>query len=183
MKKLLFFIAILPNAKIQEEVTKFKKYLAENYDASHALTSPPHITLFPPFKWEAERKGKLRDLLDAFAAEEERFTVELKDFDCFAPRVIFVDVKHNELLQRLQHLLEARLESELDLQNDRPYEGFHPHMTIAHKDLKRHHFSDAWAEFSKRSYERSFEVEDITLLKHNGSHWEVYETFPLHVEA
>lgn len=181
MKKSLFFIAILPDVQIQEEVTKFKTYLAENFSVSHALRSPPHITLFPPFKWMPERTPELTEVLDAFAADEERFPVELKNFDCFAPRVIFVDVKHNEMLQRLQHLLEARLEQTLSLKNDRPYDGFHPHMTIAHKDLQRHTFADAWAKFSRRSYERAFEVEDITLLKHNGSRWEVYETFPLSV--
>lgn len=179
MKEVLFFIAIVPDAQIQQEVTEFKNYLAEHFGASHALKSPPHITLFPPFKWPQDRVEALLEILHDFATGETRFEIILKNFNAFAPRVIYVDVMRNELLQNLQQKLENQLEKKFELKNDRGHHGFNPHMTIAHKDLKRWLFAAAWQYFSLQHYARIFEVENITLLRHNGSHWDIYKQFSL----
>ncbi len=178
MKEILFFVAVVPNAQIQQEVTTFKEYLAKNFGASHALKSPPHITLFAPFKWASGRVDTLRSALTDFAKNAKHFRIALKNFNVFAPRVLYIDVAPNEELAHLARQLEKYLEEHLYLKSDRRH-SFHPHMTIAHKDLKRWLFPQAWAHFSQQSYERSFPVEKITLLKHNGVQWEVFEEFPL----
>ncbi|MDX1942168.1 MAG: 2'-5' RNA ligase family protein [Saprospiraceae bacterium] len=133
MRDLLLFIAVLPDVIIQREITQFKEYLSEHFGASHALKSPPHITLFPPFKWQEARIDELKTALDEFAAAAEAFELSLKNFNAFRPRVIYVDVEHNEALIKLQNKLEAFLESELQLKNERDQHGFNPHITIAHK--------------------------------------------------
>ena len=179
MKDALFFIAIVPDAQIQQEVTEFKQYLAEHFGASHALKSPPHITLFPPFKWPQDRVEALLAMLRDFAAPEARFEIMLKNFNAFAPSVIYVDVMPNELLQNFQQRLENQLEKEFDLKNDRGHHGFNPHMTIAHKDLKHGLFAEAWQYFSLQHYARTFEVENIALLQHNGRRWDIYKQFSL----
>ena len=45
-----FFIAILPPETIQREITDFKEEIARDFKSSHALKSPPHITLLMPFR-------------------------------------------------------------------------------------------------------------------------------------
>jgi len=179
MKDLLFFIAILPNEDIQQEVTGFKEYMQEYFDASHALKSPPHITLFPPFKWNANRVNDLTQTLAYFAADYNSFTLQLNNFNSFPPRVLFVDVEKSEQLQGLQQNLQKYLLTKLHLVNDRDHPNFNPHMTIAHKDLKRALYPKAWAHFSKQTYRRAFHVSTITLLEHKGGRWEVYEEFGL----
>ncbi|MBK7871404.1 MAG: 2'-5' RNA ligase family protein [Saprospiraceae bacterium] len=179
MQELLFFIAVLPDAIIQQEVTRFKEYLSEHFGASHALKSPPHITLFPPFRWQENKLNELISILDKFAAAEKTFSLSLKNFNAFAPRVIYVDVERNESLQELQNKLETFLESELNLKNERGHHGFNPHMTIAHKDLKRELFPKAWQYFSQQEYARTCKIENITLLKYNKNRWDIFEAFPL----
>lgn len=179
MKEQLFFIAVLPDETIQQEVTDFKNYLAAHFGASHALKSPPHITLFPPFKWQSNRVDALAQALDDFAVEQDSFSLTLKNFSSFPPRVLFVDVAPSEYLRSLQQDLARYLEKELHLKNDRESHGFNAHMTIAHKDLKRELYSKAWVYFSKQTYERTFLVSAITLLEHKGGRWEVYEDFEL----
>lgn len=179
MKDLLFFIAILPDEAIQKEVTGFKKYMQEHYNASHALKSPPHITLFPPFKWQPGRVNVLIQALDDFANDTNRFDLILKNFNSFPPRVLFVDVEKSEQLRTLQHDLEVCLKNKLYLQNDRNHGDFNPHMTIAHKDLDRTSYAKAWAYFSKQTYQRTFHVDAITLLEHKMGKWEPYENFAL----
>ncbi len=177
MSARLFFIAVLPDEQIQREVTGFKHYLTEQFGASHALKSPPHLTLFPPFKWQSNRVQELVQTLDDFAAEQTPFTLQLKNFSSFPPRVLFVDVARSEALRALQQDLEQYLAKQLQLVNEREQHGFNAHMTIAHKDLKRELYPKAWAYFAKQTYERTFLVETITLLEHQQGKWEAFEAF------
>ena len=174
----LFFIAVLPDFKIQDEVTTFKKYAAAYFQSQHALKSPPHITLIPPFRWELSRWNQLQESLSDFVKEQQTFHLKLKNFDCFAPRVIFVDVEEQPILNQLQKQLHMYLKEHLGLiNNNRP--GFHPHMTIAFKDLKKSVFPMAWAYFSAQVYERTFEVQQLHLLQHNSKRWTIKQEFGL----
>jgi hypothetical protein len=41
-------------------------------------------------------------------------------------------------------------------------------------------FRKAWEEeFKEKEFEARFEVQQITLLKHNGKHWERFRDFSL----
>ncbi|MCB9264527.1 MAG: 2'-5' RNA ligase family protein [Lewinellaceae bacterium] len=176
MKALLFFIAILPDEKIQREVTQFKEYAALHFRSSRSLRSPAHITLIPPFQWQAERVGELAPALSPFAEEERSFRLKLNHFSSFAPRVIFVDVERKSELQELQSRLEAYMTAKLGL-NLKSHHSFNPHMTVAFKDLHRKVFPEAWAYFSGLNYEREFLADALTLLRHNGKRWEVFRKF------
>lgn len=171
-RDLLLFLAIVPEEDIQAEVTAFKEYAREHFESGHALKSPPHITLIPPFRWPPGRLPALKKALEAFAAGYSSFELALDGFDCFRPRVIFVDVRENEDLRRLQADLERELKNGLELTSPRNH-GFHPHMTIAFKDLRRSVFPRAWAHFSQRDYQRAFEAGGFHLLRHNGRRWEL----------
>jgi 2'-5' RNA ligase len=176
MKQPLWFIALIPPDGICEEVTAFKKLAAKRYHSKRALNSPPHITLQPPFSWPEERIGEIKDLLAEFSKTVQPFRQELRNFDCFKPRVIFVDIVLHEALQDLAARLKATLTPLLgeDQVDTRPY---HPHMTVAFKDLKPYWFYRAWAFFSEQAYHRSFEVKALHLLRHNGQVWEVVGSF------
>lgn len=176
MKNTVFFIAILPNLEIQREVTEFKNYAAQHFNSAHALKSPPHITLISPFRWDFDRLKSLKDSLQQFAKAQSPFFLSLQNFDCFDQRVIFVDVEDSKELENLQKALSLDLEKNiaLNIADNRP---FHPHMTVAFKDLKKEVFPKAWAYFSKIEYFRFFEVNSLVLLRHNGGAWEVLERY------
>jgi 2'-5' RNA ligase len=178
MRDPLFFIALLPTEHIQQEVTSFKNICAERFKASHALTSPPHITLIPPFPWPATKLNKLGNTLDNFAAVQKSFEVQLKDFNCFKPRVLFVDVLPNPLLLNLQKALIEHLEESVGLKDERN-NRFHAHMTIAHRDLRHWVFSEAWEYFSQQRYTRIFIAQQLSLMEHSRGHWQVYESYDL----
>ena len=86
----LFFIAILPDTEIQAEITAFKQTCADKFNARHAFKSPPHITLQMPFRWPLENVNTLENELADFAEHQIPFSIELKNFNCFAPRVLYV---------------------------------------------------------------------------------------------
>lgn len=169
----LYFIALLPPRDIAEEVTRVKGEMAERYGASHALRSPPHITLQMPFRWTEGRL--LAEELKEFAARQETFSVTLNGYGCFPPKVIYVDVEENPLLIRMQKALQDFLEAKLNFRENQLTIRFHPHITIAHRDLKKSVFQAAWAEFSTREFRWIFTADNIALLRHNGHSWEVLE--------
>lgn len=172
----LFFIGILPDEPIQKEVTAFKQDCARLFQASHALKSPPHLTLIPPFPWPLQQLKKLENALEEFAQQQRPFELQLHGFNCFQPRVIFVDIVENQQLNILQSKLFHYLEKTLDL-NDERAQRFHPHMTIAHRDLQQVQFPKAWAHFSTMEYERSFQVDGLVLLEHVERKWVPREVF------
>ena len=46
-------------------------------------------------------------------------------------------------------------------------------------DLKRNFFMKAWSHFARSNYERAFQTENLTLLKHEDGVWNIVEEYPL----
>lgn len=178
MKTSLYYLAILPNSKISTEITAFKQYATVHFNTNRALRSPPHITLIPPFRWPEGQIYAIANTLKSFAKQKHIFELPLKDFEAFLPRVIFIQPeKHPQLIQ-----LQSDLKISLEEQNNLIYQdifGFHPHITVAFKDLKEDIFPIAWKYFKQLSYFRTFTVDNITLLKHNGKVWEIFQAYSL----
>ncbi len=172
----LFLIAILPDLEIQQEVTAFKQECAQLFQASHSLNAPPHITLIPPFRWPLEQLESLKDVLLDFSYDQLFFNISLDGFNSFPPRVVFVGVKENEDLTELQSGLVGHLFQKLNLKSKRGH-GYHPHMTIAHRDLQESVFPMAWEHFSAKNYKRLFRAEGVSLMGHRGGKWEILEQF------
>jgi len=179
-KDLLLFIAVLPGDEIREEVTNFKKYALERFQSGRALKSPPHITLIPPFRWSPGRIEELKMALKYYAKSCSSFSLTLHGFNCFEPRVIFVDIEKDEELERLQSTLQDLLHSAFSIQNDCAY-GFNPHMTVAFKDLRKSVFPLAWKYFSNLDYMRVFKVKQLYLLQHDGRQWQIVDDFKFEV--
>lgn len=177
-RKKLYFIAVVPPQEIRSKVNEIKEYFAERYNSQRALNSPPHITLQMPFKWREDKESRLVKKLSSFAETVKDFSLELSGFGFFVPRVVFIQVTENQNLDLLQQLLSKFVRSELKIINDRGERPFHPHLTVAFRDLRKRMFYEAKAEFSNKEFNDSFPVDDIKLLKHNGKRWEIFANLP-----
>ena len=172
MSESLYFIAIVPPAEIQEEIMRFKQQMADKFGSKHALNSPPHITLHMPFKWKDKKLDKLVNLMNQLNAELEPFSIQLKDFDFFEPRVVFVDVVPNKKLEKLQKNVVDLCRKVLKLDNGNyKDQGFHPHITIGFRDLKKRMFYEAKTTLEAANYGARFSASKIDLLKHDGKKW------------
>jgi len=179
-KEALYFIAIVPADPVQAEVMRFKEEIYKQYGSKGALRSPAHITLHMPFKWKHKKFDSLITCLETFAKRQQVLTQELNGFSAFDHRVIYVDVEENAELRAMQKDLMTTVKKELNLFNaDYKQRGFHPHMTIAFRDLKKATFLQAWPNYEHREYKAAFEVDSIALLKHNGKQWEVFKNFSM----
>lgn len=171
-----YFIAIVPPEPLLSQIQELKTSIFETYDTKGALRSPGHITLHMPFIWEEEKEEKLISTLQNFSFEKE-FQITLSDFSCFEPRVIFINVQENEFLFQLQQQLVKYCKQNLQLFNQSDdMRGFHPHVTIAFRDLKKPLFYKMWEVYKNKTFEASFNCKNICLLKHLDDRWEVYKT-------
>ena len=131
---------------------------------------------------QAEKEDNLISSLQNFSFEKE-FQIILSNFSCFEPRVIFIEVKQNNQLQELQHKLVHYVKKKLQLFNQSDdMRGFHPHVTIAFKDLKKPLFYKVWDDYKSKTLDATFNCESICLLKHLNDRWEIYKTFPFVVK-
>lgn len=175
-----YFIACVPPPPIFDHVTGFKEYFKSRYQSKASLNSPPHITLHMPFEWRAKSADKLISSLDTFFKNETPVQIHLKNFGSFPPRVIFVNVGHAPGLSAMQKRLTQHCKRDLNLFNaDYQDRSFHPHMTIAFRDLKKAAFELAWKEFQSKNFDGDFYTRQISLLKHSGSKWEIFKEFDL----
>ena len=174
-----YFIAIVPPSQVYDEATTWKEFFSNEFNSKGALNSPPHITLHMPFEWKASKDGLLVSALKKFASKTSPFEIKLSNFGCFEPRVIFLQVEENSLLKEMQAALFRFCKMELNLFNaNRHDQPFHPHLTVAFRDLKKAEFYRAWETVKGELYSRSFQVEDFTLLRQHGKRWEVFEKCP-----
>jgi 2'-5' RNA ligase len=174
----LYFIAIVAPDEVNQQVLEWKNYMLSQFKCKNALKSPAHITLIPPFNLQPALEKPLTIALEEFARQQSTFPVYLKNFAAFAPRVIYVQVEPGLPLLQLKKELEVFL-----LQTNRfpikiEERPFHPHVTIASRDLKKEDFMAACQYFHGRLYEAVFEAGTISLLGHNGNRWTIVADCP-----
>lgn len=172
----LFFIAIIPPPPLREMLMDYKKYFKDKYQSKASLNSPPHITLHMPFKYPEEKLLSKLSKLENMAANIQPFNIELDGFSAFLPRVIYTDVVPNQALNQLQLEVVEACKAYLKIDNaNYRNQSFHPHITLAFRDLKKPAFFDAWKEFETKELHAAFQVEGFWVLKHNGKVWEGFK--------
>jgi len=172
----MYFVAIVAPGDIDQQVLKWKNYFKEHFKCTAALKSPAHITLIPPFWMNDEAEINLINSIIEFCAAKNKFEIMLKDFSAFKPKVIFIDVVKNEMLNELHTSFNDFILKQNKFpvkKDDRP---FHPHVTLATRDLYKKAFREAWEIFSEKKYEVKWLVNGISLLRHNKKNWDVIFT-------
>ncbi len=174
-----YFIAIVPPDPLLSQIQDLKKNIFELYGTKGALRSPGHITLHMPFSWEEEKEEKLISSLQNFSFDKE-LQLTLSGFSCFEPRVVFINVQKNDILFEMQQQLVKYAKQNLQLFNQSDdMRGFHPHVTVAFRDLKKPTFYKMWEEYKNKAFDAAFVCNNICLLKHVEDKWEVYKTFTI----
>lgn len=176
----LYFIAIVPPPPVYEEAMRQKEYFKLKYNSKASLNSPPHITLHMPFKKKEKNEGLWIEALHEFFDSRNPFPLSLVNYSSFPPRVIFITVGPNAALANLQYELTRFCRVSLNLFNSNYRDlPFHPHLTLAFRDLKKSNFDSAWMEFKEKRFVAEFVVDKVFLLKHSGKSWLIHHQFNL----
>lgn len=173
----LYFVAIVLPEPLSSEVRKLQEYTANHFNSRHALKSPPHLTLVAPFAVydAANTPGAI---LAKACSLWKPLNVTLEGFGNFGRRVIFVRVLESpEMAAMARGLSEQLRAAGFDVRVEtRP---FHPHVTLAFRDLSPGMFQRAFDYFNALPFSAEFQARHIALLKHEQGRWHVTDTYPL----
>ena len=175
MNKMYFIAHVLP-PELDKKILVFKQKMHERFLCTTGLKSPAHITLIPPFWMNEEMEDPLKTDLDVLASSQQPFNISTAVFNRFQRRTIFIEPEITPGLKALQISLAVffGLHKEYPAKpDDRP---FHPHITIATRDLQQKDFAAAWALFENKKFEAVWKANAISLLSHNKKNWDVIHT-------
>jgi 2'-5' RNA ligase len=111
--------------------------------------------------------------------ETKEFEIKLNGFGAFDnPKnpVIFVRPEASGNLNKLQRNLIAKLSDLLPKEIAHTDTDFHPHITVAYRDLTSENFEKAWPEYELKPFSASFKVTTFHLLEHDGTKWNIVAT-------
>jgi 2'-5' RNA ligase len=174
-----YFIAILPPIDLMNEVERIKVDFEENYQSKGAKNAPAHITLHMPFLWKEEKEQLLISGLSTLQKNNSSFTIQLHHFSHFDDRVIFIDVKMSDVLIQLQKQVVNCMKHLFIFNQLEDKRGFHPHMTVAFRDLKKEQYTKAWSVYKEKKFDKSFSCSSFSLLRYENKLWKEIHIFNL----
>lgn len=175
---MLYFVALIPPPPEREEIHRLKIAISETYHTRRALNSPPHITLINPFELKEQNRGQWYAFLMEFSQNQEPVKIKTNGFSHFRKEVLFLEIVKTQGLSALQNHLDTYARKKQNLfKYHYPERTYHPHITLAFKDLTKENFNKAWIEFKDLSHSKSFNIRQLSLLRHNGKFWEIDAIF------
>nr|WP_170857120.1 2'-5' RNA ligase family protein [Algoriphagus locisalis] len=166
-----YFLAIVPEGKFQEQVTQLKWDIREKFQSKYALKSPAHITVKMPFSYNEAKEEKLFEKLQGFIAGHRPMTMNIAGVKTFGSRVIYLGVEAGQDLFDFQSDLKTFCKRELNLVDELSDRNFHPHMTIAFKDIKKTQFQNILEFATEARLTKDMSVNEIVLLKKVAASW------------
>lgn len=170
----LYYVAIVCPPPIEEQVQQFKDHMLSQYGCKAAAKSPAHITVVPPFRAETDMESNLLDFLSTFNIGIVPIEVQLRGYNNFGERVLYVDVAPNTALTQLEQdcMHEFGQQFPSIIFGTKP--EFNPHVTIATRDIPEGKLQEAKAYFEANfPMEASFEARELKLLKLDHGHWHI----------
>jgi len=169
----MYFLAVVCPQETDKIVLSYKHWMRDRFGCTAALKSPAHITLVAPFWLSETDEPQLLDALEKFNSRQQAFPVTLSNFSHFGNKVLFVHVEANEQLALLQGEVESYFRHQFPHAIKSDNRPFHPHVTIATRDMSPAAFRDAWLRFSRETYNSTFRVSSLTLLKLSPGKWNI----------
>jgi len=169
----MYFIAIVCPQEVDNKVLQFKLWMNKHFGSVAALKSPSHITLIQPFWMDERREDDLKTALQAFRSDMDELEIKLEGFSHFGKRVLFARVRENRSLEELKNQAADYFTGSFGEFIKKDDRSFHPHITIANRDLKPGDFEKGWYFLSKKSFKEKFFTKTISLLKHKEGNWYV----------
>lgn len=172
----LYFLALIPPKHISDKIHAIKLYVSEKYNCKHALKSPPHITLEPPFHYSLHKENFLLQKISELnkSLPDTDIPVELNGYDVFLPKVVFINIIQNSLLTNAYNHVHSFVKTELKVVKDLPPRPFHPHITIAFRDVKKHLVTQILEDLKQNfPIKETFCISNVSLLYFTNKHWEV----------
>ena len=172
----MYFIALVLPSELNKKILQYKLWMEEKYGCKVGLKSPAHITILPPFWMNEQNEKQLISDLDSLANEQQSFSIATNNLAAFKPRTIFLAVSPNKTLDEIKQASDKYFTNKLLYKMKFDSRPFHPHITIATRDLHKKAFHEAWPYFENKEFLETWQANGISLLRHNKKNWDVIHT-------
>ena len=174
----MYFTAIILPPELNEKIKVLKQWAYEGWGCKVGLKSPAHITLLPPFWMAPEMEAPFISDLDTLCSTIPAFPIATNNFSAFKPRTIFIDVVVDEALRQVKQQTDVYFKQRPQYGAKIDTRPFHPHITIATRDLRKSAFAEAWPQVENKPFIETFIAHGTGVLRHNGQAWDVIHTAP-----
>ncbi len=157
-----YLLVINPAKNVGDEIRIIKKYFAKKYQYPKAEKTQPHITL-ATFRTDESKEISLIDAIEEACRYISPFEIMLNSYNYFPSHTIYVDIKDSSTISDIVTGLK-KLKEKPALQGTRYFFSNRAHLTIA-RGLQKEIFLKAKEDFELRTYQNSFIVGSIVLLK------------------
>jgi 2'-5' RNA ligase len=172
----MYFIALVLPPHLNEKVLRYKNMMLEKYNCKVGLKSSAHITLVPPFWMEEEKEEQLIHDITSLSNDLHSFNMATHNFSAFKPRTIFIAPEPNNELNNIKKAIDDFFKNNSFYTIKIETRPFHPHITIATRDLYKKSFHEIWPWFAEKKFIEEWTVEGISILRHNKKNWDVIYT-------
>lgn len=169
----MYYIAHVLPSELDALILPMKEELHQRFGCAVGLKSPAHITLIPPFWLVPDKELQLLSDLESLAIASKPFALTTQNFASFAKRTLFIAVEDSQPLHQLKQAAEKLFTGNERYGIQKEQRPFHPHITLATRDIKPHQFTEAWQLYGHQKFEHHWMADTVSLLKHNGKHWDV----------
>ena len=161
-----FFIGLLPSEI--DWINDLKFEINSKYGCQKALNTEPHITLVPPFSMKVDEveKMELNSLILTNSVE-----LALTQIQRFKKRTLYLEIEESidltKLYKRANTLIKANWVEK---------RAFHPHITLANRDIPSDRFEELWNEFGLRPINRTIKFHSLCVFILDTK-WKRFRTF------
>lgn len=157
---------------LPEPENTFFTQLKSSFQPGRPLSSPPHLTLLPPF--EFPNFQRLDGLLARWASYQRPFTSKLEKVGTFTQKRHSTVFLQPEKGRPFKHLVSSLNDFLVDLE---PVKNFQPHLTIGHK-VSHEERDQRKDELRALDLKLTWHVESVTLFrKIPGENWTILKTY------
>lgn len=150
--------------------------MLEKWGCKVGLKSPAHITIVPPFWMDETLENNLLEDVSGISKTLTAFTIITHNFSAFKPRTIFIEPVLNKGFQTVKSVADNFFKTHTAYNIKPDNRPFHPHITIATRDLHKKDFAEAWPLFENKTFDKKFEATGLSVLRHNKINWDVIYT-------
>ena len=172
----MYFVAVVLPQHLNEKVLKYKNMMLEKYNCRVGLKSPAHITLVPPFWMEEGKEQQLISGIENLSRLLNPFQICTNNFSAFKPRTIFIEPVLTDELNEVKRATDDFFRENACYNIKVETRPFHPHITIATRDLLKKSFFEIWPWFAEKKFMEEWTAEGISILRHNKKNWDVIYT-------
>jgi len=167
----LYYLALVVPEPFAARIVQTQHELERRFGYGKARTSPPHVTLVPPFPFEEELLPELGKVLDRITQAFRPFTVLVQGTDSFPSHTVFLHILQNRSLRVLEHKLWQGVTGAFPSVAWKDRVRFHPHITLATGIRREEDFFAMKKLAAEAGGHAQFTVGYVTLLNWKHDQW------------